>query len=79
MMQHSVRAEMVNRVSAILARIEARPPDYIPTLAEMEKLHILRTVRIKQGRVDLAAAALGIVPKTVTSRIKRYASEEGVV
>jgi DNA-binding NtrC family response regulator len=48
----------------------------LPTLAEVEKEHILHAMRVLDGNKRLAARALGISEKTVYNKLNRYAEQE---
>ena len=47
-------------------------PDHLLTLAEMERRHIERVVRLEGGSVDRAAARLGLSRSTLYQKLKRF-------
>ena len=65
------------RAAALFLRARPGLSDPPPTLAEVEKRHILRVLAAAKGNKALAARVLDIDPKTLYNRLKRYREEEG--
>ncbi len=57
--------------------LEATPllSEALPTLAEVEKRHILRVLAATQGNKAKAARILDVDPKTLYNKLKRYRGE----
>ncbi len=58
--------------------LEATPllTDQLPTLAEVEKRHILRVLAATRGNKSKAARILDVDPKTLYNKLKRYSREQ---
>jgi len=48
----------------------------LPTLAELEKRHVLNVLALLDGNKTQAAKVLGISLKTVYNKLEQYAQEE---